>query len=338
MRADAGFTSERVIGAIIAIAIGCAGLSLYWINQPKSSRISLLQDDQTKFESIAAIDPAMILYVENSDKIDTGLPWARSIAIGPDDRIYVSGGQEIRTFSSAGERLTTSYTAEDEITALTVAEDGTVYLAAGKFIETIDASGKNRNRWDAHNEKSYITSLGLYRDRIFAADFGNRTVHRYDIEGNKIGSFGDFVLPGNYFDLAIDQDGVVHVANSGRHRLEMYSLEGNLISWWGDFSMTDIKGFCGCCNPVNFALLPGNDGYVTCEKGISRVKIYDLEGQLVGIVAGPKQFNHHLSLNATPDYCFSNLGMDVAVDSTGRVLVLDPALAEVRIFTRKQAL
>ncbi|MBM3243119.1 hypothetical protein FJZ31_43220, partial [Candidatus Poribacteria bacterium] len=45
----------------------------------------------------------------------------------------------------------------------------------------------------------------------------------------------------------------------------------------------DIDGFCGCCNPVNFAMLP--DGrFVTCEKGLPRVKIYDADGTFSGVV------------------------------------------------------
>jgi hypothetical protein len=87
---------------------------------------------------------------------------------------------------------------------------------------------------------------------------------------------------------------------------------------------------------VNFALLPDGQGYVTCEKGLTRVKVYDSGGDFVGVVAGPEEFAEHDRRTSATDVSPSLIGLDVSVDSKGRVLVLDPALSEVRIFTRKR--
>jgi hypothetical protein len=93
-----------------------------------------------------------------------------------------------------------------------------------------------------------------------------------------------------------------------------------------------IEGFAGCGNPVNFALLPDSK-YVTCEKGLPRVKIYDVDGTFVGVVAGAEHF---------PTYTYDGFSsdqtgeLDVAVDSDGRVLVLDAVERTVRIFTKIQ--
>ena len=95
-----------------------------------------------------------------------------------------------------------------------------------------------------------------------------------------------------------------------------------------------IDGFCGCCNPANFDMLP--DGrFVTCEKGLPRIKVYSPEGDFESVVAGPEAFSKNAkscSLNGLSN-CRTG-GMDVAVDSKGRVIVMDPVERVVRIFER----
>ncbi len=139
-----------------------------------------------------------------------------------------------------------------------------------------------------------------------------------------------FVVPSAFFDLAVAPDGLLRVANPGRHRVEAYTVDGDFEFSWGRASL-DIDGFCGCCNPVNFALLPGG-GMVTCEKGLPRVKVYDAHGSFEGVVAGPELFAENRRA-CTPDDCRTG-GLDVAVDSKGRILVLDQVAGTVRIFTR----
>ncbi|MEW6236661.1 MAG: hypothetical protein AB1656_14855 [Candidatus Omnitrophota bacterium] len=327
-------SSERAIGAFVAGIIVCASLTLILMNKPAKKDVGRRIENQPVLNLRQPIDPALVLYKETSSPIHTGFSWARSIAVGPDDRIYVSGGQEIRAFEPSGERLPFAVTLQNEATALTVSKDGTLYAGAEDHIETYDSSGQLKERWKPNNSKSFITSIGVWEENVLAADFGARTVYRYDLHGNEKGSFGDFVLPSYYFDLAISPNGIAHVVNTGKHRVESYNPDGNLTSWWGEFSNDDVKKFCGCCNPVNFTLLPNDEGFVTCEKGITRVKVFDKEGTFLGFVAAPDQFSRHDSLSAVPDYCFSGLGLDVAIDSKGRILILDPALAQVRIFAR----
>ena len=96
-----------------------------------------------------------------------------------------------------------------------------------------------------------------------------------------------------------------------------------------------VEGFCGCCNPVYFARRP--DGkFVTSEKGLNRIKIYDAKGDFEGVVAGPETLVKDLDLakKACAD-CQVGFGFDVACDSAGRILALDPATKTVRVFTPK---
>jgi hypothetical protein len=152
-----------------------------------------------------------------------------------------------------------------------------------------------------------------------------------------------FVIPSPYFDLAVASDGLLRVTNPGRHRIEAYTFEGDLEFWWGEFS-SRLEGFCGCCNPVNFAILP-DDSFVTCEKGLVRVKIYNHKGNFVGVVAGPEQLVEGGASRVSEFGAGSGSreagaragGFDVAVDSRGRIFVLDTIKNVVRIFARKKA-
>ena len=189
-----------------------------------------------------------------------------------------------------------------------------------------------QKRWESAGPDAHLTSISVSNNTLFVADWGDRKVLKYSISGELQDSFGGFVIPSPFFDAAVSPDSLLHVANTGEHRIEAYNLKGDLMSWWGGFSNVDVAGFCGCCNPVNFAMLPAGEGFVTSEKGLTRVKVYDRDGEFVGVVAGPELFERHDSLCAAPGYDKTRVGLDVAVDSSGRVFVLDPATSELRIF------
>jgi hypothetical protein len=179
-------------------------------------------------------------------------------------------------------------------------------------------------------------------DNVFVADAGNRIVIRYDMMGNSVKAIGQkdadrnipgFIVPSAYFDLAVSKDGLLRIVNPGRLRIEAYTVDGDFEFSWGTASM-DIEGFCGCCNPVNIAVLP-DGGFITCEKGLVRVKVYDSEGRFVGVVASPNQLveDGEHKICELPEQCQSG-GFDVAVDSAGRVFVLDTMKNIVRTFTK----
>ena len=83
-----------------------------------------------------------------------------------------------------------------------------------------------------------------------------------------------------------------------------------------------IDGFSGCCNPVHIALLP-DGSFVTSEKGILRIKIHNPVGELADVVALPDQFDSDTE------------AVEVAVNSQGQIVVLDPQRKQIRIFQKK---
>ena len=211
-------------------------------------------------------------------------------------------------------------------------------------IEVYDTGGARKARWESAGTNAVFTSVAVFGDYVFVANAGGRVVLRYDSSGKLIDRIGErdqaknipgIIVVGPYFDLAVASDGLLRVANPGSQSMEAYTFDGDLELSWGKASNL-IDGFAGCHNPVNFAILP--DGrFVTCEIGLPRVKIYSADGVFESVVAGAELFpksEEPLILEGKAD--FRNRGLDVAVDSQGRILVLDPGEKLVRIFTLKE--
>jgi sugar lactone lactonase YvrE len=199
-----------------------------------------------------------------------------------------------------------------------------VYLGVGEHVEVHSPSGERRATWTGLGENAVITSIAVGEKDVFVADYGGRLVWRFDRSGKLLGKIGEerLVIPSPYFDVAIAPDGALWAANTGKRRMERFSLDGRLEESWGKASM-EIGGFSGCCNPSHFAIR--KDGsFVTSEKGLERIKVYGPHGKFVCVVAAPD------------DFVEGTVGIDVAVDSAGRVLVLDPKARKVRIFVEKE--
>ncbi|MHC4325612.1 MAG: NHL repeat-containing protein, partial [Planctomycetota bacterium] len=292
-------------------------------------------------DELARIDPNLVLYEESAGAIKTGFTETHGVAVDSKGSVYVAGDKSIGIFSPSGKRLGETKL-DDMPRCLTVTADGTIYAGMKDHVEVYDAQGQKQASWDSLGQGAILTSIAVYRDNVFVADAGRRIVIRYDTEGGIINEIGrkdsfrnipGFVIPSPYFDLVVPKDGLLRVVNPGRLRIEAYTFDGDIEFWWGQPS-AGIEGFCGCCNPVNIAVLP-DGGFVTCEKGLVRIKIYNSEGSFVGVVAGPGQFGAGgtTKICMFPEECQTS-GFDVAVDGEGRIFVLDTVDNIVKIFTR----
>ena len=336
-----------LVGLLIVAAVVVAVVALIRIDVTGQKGSGLGSEFRFSYdlEHMGEIDPALILYQESAESISTGFERARAIAVGPGDKVYVAGDKAIRVFERAGV-LAGEILLADAPTCLTIDTDGNIYAGVADHVEIYgDSVGKNATTWPGLGEKTVLTSIAVVGNDIYVADAGNRVVIRYNKSGKLINRIGQkdrqrgidgFVIPSPNFDLAVADDGLLRVVNPGRHRIEAYTPEGDLEFWWGKFSMK-IDGFCGCCNPTNFAML-AEGSFVTSEKGLTRVKIYDPEGKFVGVVAGPQQLLGHGDSSVCKTVAECQQGsFDVAVDSAGRILVLDTLRNEVRIFVKKKA-
>ena len=338
---------RAIIGAVLALA---AAVGLYVVLatdllEPSGSRLG--EQFRYDLDKYRKVDPKLIIYEELADaKIKLDLAEPRGLAAGPEGKVYVVGDSDLKIFGAKpGEITSMRFTAEPR--CLAAGADRNLYVGMRDHIQVMSPTGDLKAKWKNLGPRAVLTSIAVTGQNVYVADAGNRVILRYDKYGKLINRIGQkdpkrnvpgFVVPSPYFDLAVAADGLLRVANPGRHRIEGYTAEGDFeLEPWGKAG-TDIDKFCGCCNPVNFAILPGG-GFVTAEKGLTRVKIYDQDGRFVGVVAGAEQFSRHDEICAgrgpTGKGCTSG-GLDVAVDARGRILVLDPRTSEVRVFVRKK--
>ncbi len=285
-------------------------------------------------------DPSLLLYDETA-KIATGFTEPKCIEIAKDDTLFCGGDKAVKIFGKDGS-LKSSFEVSELPHAIAIADDGKIFVGLKSFIEIHDASGKLISKSESFGEKIYVTSLALSSAALFVADAGNREIIRCDLTGKAISRFGKknednpgFAIPSAYFDLSLGSDGLLWTTNTGRHQIEAYSTDGKFELGWGATGMA-IENFCGCCNPVHFTRLP--DGrFVTSEKGLNRIKIYDAHGKFAGVVAGADALVKDLELaRRACKNCQIGFGFDVACDSQSRVFALDPATRDIRIFAPKQ--
>ncbi len=321
------------IGVVVILAVGAAGVVVFRAATAREKETSLGKSFIYDLDDLGKTDPALIKY-EESGRIETQFQNSSAIALDSSDRIYVAGDKSIRVFDSGGVALW-EVKVTDAPGCLAVADDGTVYVGLRDHIEVYDANGVRRSSWESPGQNTVLTSVAVYGDDVFAADAGGRVVLRYDRSGDLIERIGEkdeernipgFVIPSPHFDLAVAPDGLLRVTNPGLQRIEAYTFDGYLELSWGKAS-NRIDGFAGCSNPVNFAILP-DGGFVTCEKGLPRVKVYTADGTFEGVVAGTEVFDQGDGPSV----------LDVAVDSRGRILVLDPDQRAVRVFTSLEGL
>jgi len=103
---------------------------------------------------------------------------------------------------------------------------------------------------------------------------------------------------------------------------------------WGKTTF-GVEGFCGCCNPESIAVFP-EGSYVTGEKGLPRVKLYDPQGEYEGVVCGPEDFPEYLAAVNAGARSASGAGIHVDIDAQGRIVVLDVIGGTVRVMAMKE--
>ena len=340
MNTRSGTTNTKILIAVF-VAVVISILAIVKLDTTGKKGSGLGKEFTYDLTDLGKIDPNLILYEESAPAIVTGFSVSHAIAVASDGSIYIAGDKAVRIFAESGDLLGEIKLA-DTPACLTVADDGKIYIGIKDHVEIYDGQGKRLATWQSLGDDAVLTSIAVSKKDVFIADAGNRIVHHLDTTGRLINRIGGkdkdrnipgFVIPSPYFDLAVARDGLLRVTNPGQHRIEAYTFEGDLEFSWGGFS-AGIEGFCGCCNPVNFAMLQ-NENFVTCEKGLIRVKIYDPDGTFVGVVAGPEQLVEGGSSRISefgPDSQAG--GFDVAVNTSGRIFVLDTIKNVVRKFTR----
>jgi len=308
---------------IAKAAVGLSGLVAGVAGCRRPER-TVDHEADSELAALRRVDPRLVKFRETR-RIQTRLDEPRGIASDPNGGLYAVGDRQIVALGGMGG----TWTLEGEPTCLAVTADNTFYTGIGDHVEVYDRAGRRVGSWAPPSPRAVITAIAADEDGIWVADSGGREVLRYDPAGRILARFGGkepengypgLVVPSPHLDVAGAPGGGVFVSNPGMHRVEHHDAKGTLLSSWGEPS-SDVDGFCGCCNPTDFAVF--RDGrFVTAEKGIPRVKVYSAEGRFLAVVAGPDAFPS------------TTMSLDVAVSPDNRhVWVLEPKERVVRIFS-----
>ncbi|MGD9496285.1 MAG: hypothetical protein AB7Y46_08240 [Armatimonadota bacterium] len=277
----------------------------------------------------SAVRPELLTWAEVG-RFDTGFTEARGVACAADGRIYVAGDRAVRCFTSDG-TLQWEMPLNGPAGPLAFAPDGSLLVGLRQRVEQRALDGSLVQTWTPYGERTWITSIAAGRSEVYLADAGNRTVWRFDYAAQFLSEIGredpargipGLSVPSPHLDLALAPNDTLVLTNPGRRSVQVHSVpDGALRASWGR-SSNAIDGFGGCCNPTDIALLP--DGrVVTSEKGLPRVKVHSADGALLSVVAPPADFDRLAE------------GIDLAVDGLGRVIVLDPARGQVRLYEER---
>jgi len=240
--------------------------------------------------------------------------------------VYAAGEAEIKVFDATG-RLARRWSTSRPAWSVAVAGDGSVYAGELGQIEIFDGAGKLRDTWRDDKLLRRVTAIGFSGDSVLAGDSADRAIRRFDRGGrflNNIGKdnpLGGLLIPNGVVDFGVDGEGIVFAANPGKHRVERYTPGGQLLGHIGRFDGNDPAGFTGCCNPTNVAI---GDAIYTAEKAGPRAKVYDFGGKLLAVIA-------------TEPFDANCKNMDIAVDSRGRVYVVETVKLAIFVFERVTA-
>ena len=335
MKKKTGSTATRALLCVLILAeLVIAGVVIWYAGSSSEShpeRARRLDYDLSRYRKT---DPKLVLYRELAEaRIATGMDVPLGVSLDAQGRIYIAGDKAVHIFERNGKSLV-QLALDAKPRCLAVGADGRLFVVFRRHVGVYDASGRQLAKWPDAGEKAVFTSIAMTGDRVFVADAGRRVVRLYDRQGMPKGQIDGFLIPSAYFDVAIAPDGLLRVADTGRHRIMAFTLDREPRGHWGGRRSMAIEDLSGCCNPISFAMTAGGQ-FVTAEKGLTRVKLYAGDGKFLGVVAGAESFARHDEICAGAGDC-NRGGLDVAVDAAGRVLVLDPLTADVRIFVRKE--
>jgi DNA-binding beta-propeller fold protein YncE len=234
--------------------------------------------------------------------------------------IIIAGEPYIASYDTSF-NLNWKYTTQMSVTALATYHDK-IYAATGGVIIVLDNKGEKIEEWGPFESNSMITSLSANENYVAVADAVNKMVLILDKKGvvkKLIGQDdGQFIIPSPYFDVVLDYENTLYVANTGQKRIESRSIEGKLLNYFGE-SGIGPEAFCGCCNPSHFILIP--EGFVTSEKGINRIKILNGSGGFVEYVSSVNKF-------------MASVPLDLASSDGKIIYAANPADSKLYIFTR----
>lgn len=271
----------------------------------------------TKVESVSLIPDS---WKVSGDIITEGGKLAAVTVLSTGD-VFTGGDSFVKHYDK-DLNLVRSFKMTSPVTSLANSGD-TIFASTMEQILVMNTDGNILKEWGPFEDSSMITSVTSNRHYVAFADAQNKCVFVLDKGGEvkKIIGQGtkEFVIPSPFFDVALDNENNLFIANTGKHRVETRSVNGVLISAFGEPGSAPGL-FCGCCAPPHFALMP--DGFITAEKGINRIKILNKKGEFVEFVNSKNNF-------------VKSMPLDLATADGITIYGANPADSKLYVFKRK---
>ncbi len=319
-----------IMGFVIAGILGAGGYFVF----KEESKVPLGQKSSTikRYEegSLHHVDEKLLKYKKVFD-FQTQMKEVLGIAVHPKKGIFVCGDSGINLFSFTGKLISNIFNA-DSVKFMGWYEDETLIVCKGSELILMDMEG-NVKKTISNPEWGVLNACVKMNEYLYIADRSMRLIWMCNLEGEVIRKFGgdddsenyNFIIPGPYMDLALNGKDQLVASNPGRHQVSVYSKYGERLKTFG-FPSFKHTGFCGCCNPVALTVLSSGE-IVTTEKGISRVKLLNEKGDLIGVLAPPKDFraNKHAFV------------IDLVEGHDKKVYLLNHSTKEVFVYQRKES-
>jgi len=166
---------------------------------------------------------------------------------------------------------------------------------------------------------------------LYIADgYGNARIHKFSADGQLLFSWGEpGAGPGQFHiphGIAIDQDGMLYVADRENSRIQRFAPDGSYIDEWNEIARP-CQVFidpAGCIFVAELGyragMFPGNEPPVEDVTG-GRVSVFDADGQLLSCWGGG------LSPGTPGDFYAPH---DILVDSHGDIYVAEVIVSAAR--------
>ncbi len=152
----------------------------------------------------------------------------------------------------------------------------------GEFITTWSGSGEPGGEFVLTSEVA-VNGDG----DVYVIDCGNDRVQKFDMNGNYLLKWGEPGVGDGQFHLhtfatsvitgvAVDQSGVVYVADTGNHRIQKFDADGRFLMKWG----SEGGGEGEFSHPTSLATDAGGYVYVA-DSGNHRVQKFDANGVFI---------------------------------------------------------
>jgi hypothetical protein len=246
----------------------------------------------------------------------------KAVAVSQNGRLFLGGDAWVACYDK-DLKLIWNLITPKPVTSMAVSGDSLFASTVETILLINSVHGVVKDEWGPYEDNSIITSVASNNSYVAYADAGNKIVVILNKKGELrtiIGKSGEpFIVPSPYFDVALDHNNTLFIANTGNRRIEKRSVNGDLINFFG-LPGTAPEAFSGCCNPAHFVLT--NEGFITAEKGINRIKIITREGKFVEFVSSENKF-------------MPSIPLDLATADGETIFAANPADGKLYVFKRR---